>query len=330
MEPSRDDPADELRPEYDLSRLRGGVRGKYTRRMAHGAGYETTAGLLPGVENGKPTPDQIIAFHKQIWETLLPKFRRCVLPITASDGTNSSVLGTGTLFRVGGRSFLVSAHHVFTEAVKNDLGISIHDCLPETKTPALLLGGRVIFAPKYDVAVMELSPETVSGMPNRLFLSVHEADRANRRPEDGTYALFGFPSVQVTPHEERDLLVMPFGHISHRYAGFTNSFENYEPESHILIDGDRTRGARVDSGPQLLPSSLWGMSGCSIWQLYYPGLSTRYWTPEDAVIVGVQTGVDKNGTVFKGTRWRVVDQLIREAYPELAGPLDLHVPMSGT
>ncbi len=329
MEPSRDDPADDLRPEYDLTQLRGAVRGKYARRLAHGDGYETTAGTLPDARNAVLKPEEVLAFHQRMWSDLQPKFRRCVLPIQASDGSRSGVIGTGTLFRVAEKSFLVSAHHVFTQATTNDYGLSLHDLCPDSDAPPLPLVGRVVFSAAYDVAVMELSPEIVAGLPNRTFLSVHEADRMSRRPAGGVFALFGYPSVQVTPRENLDLLIMPLGHFSNRFIGPNESFEDFDPRSHLLVDGERN-GRQLDSTGRPLPGSLKGMSGCSIWHVYFPGLSLKHWTPDDVVIVGVQTGVYKNGTVIKGTRWSVVDQLIRKTYPELSGPLDLHIPMSGT
>ena len=47
---STKEPDDDLRPEYDLSRLKGGVRGKYFRRAIAGVKVRPTAmGSVPGL-----------------------------------------------------------------------------------------------------------------------------------------------------------------------------------------------------------------------------------------------------------------------------------------
>ncbi|HEY3789752.1 MAG TPA: hypothetical protein VGL71_12900, partial [Urbifossiella sp.] len=74
------------------------------------------------------------------------------------------------------------------------------------------------------------------------------------------------------------------------------------------------------------PASIKGMSGSSIWQVCYEGLSSKHWTIHDAVIVAVQTGIYREGEIVKGTRWWVVEKLIRHHYSELNGPLSLVVP----
>ena len=50
------EPNDELRPEYDLSKLRGGVRGKYFKRYQAGTNL---ALLAPDVRAAFPTDDAV-------------------------------------------------------------------------------------------------------------------------------------------------------------------------------------------------------------------------------------------------------------------------------
>lgn len=329
MEPSRDDPADDLRPEYDLRQLRGGVRGKYARKMAHGDGYEQTAGSPSPNGTGKLNHEQIRAFLQHVSDTLRPRFARCVVPISSFRTDKLEVFGTGTLFRVGGISFLVTASHVVERG--RDEGRDLAICDARAGAMALPLHGRISGHTTHDVAIIELPPELVAELPNRSFLSIHEADRNTRRPQNGTYCLHGFPAVYGNPNESRTkLIAVPFTSFHALYQGATNTFEAFDAAHHVLIDAAGGGEARLDTSPMQLPDRLNGMSGCSIWQVYYEGLSTKRWTPDDAVVVGVQTGVYKNGTVIRGTRWHVVDQVIRYAYPDLAGPLDLHIPMRGT
>jgi hypothetical protein len=329
MEPTRDDPADDLRPEYDLTQLRGGVRGKYARKMAHGDGYEQTAGGVSTNGTGKLGREEIRAFLDRVWQELKPRFNQCITPLGFARGGELGVFGTGTLFRVADLSLLVTASHVFERAKEEGRELAI--CDARQGAMAVPLVGRVSGHTAYDVAVFELAPETVAEIPNRSFMSVHQADRRNRRPARGTYCVCGFPEalagVEGAPTK---LTAIPHTEFATLYMGDTDSLLNYEPAFHILLDTPRGDGERLDTSPLPVPDRLHGMSGCSVWQVYYEGLSTKHWTPDDAVVVGVQTGVYRKGNIIKATRWHVVDQVIRHAYPELAGPLDLHIPMSGT
>jgi len=270
-----------------------------------------------------------------MWDELQPRLSSCTVPIGWTRGNEIGIYGTGTLVRVADVSFLVTAHHVLERARHEGYDLQVFDSPPGS--PALALCGLVSGSPEHDVVIIELEQETVAALPNRSYLSVHDADRHNRRPRQGIHVVYGYPASQAEPDDSRTKLYgVPFSVLGLAYTGSTNSFnseeasKNYDSNRHILIDGDPAD--RTSSAPNALPfpSSLNGMSGCSIWQAHYPGLSPKFWTPADAVIVGVQTGVRKNGTVIQGTRWWVVDRVIREAYPELAGPLDLHIPMSGT
>jgi hypothetical protein len=75
-----------------------------------------------------------------------------------------------------------------------------------------------------------------------------------------------------------------------------------------------------------LPQSLKGISGCSIWQAYYEGLPSKTWTVDDAVVVAVQTGTYRKGTVVRGTRWWLIEKVLEKNYPDLKAPLSLVTP----
>jgi hypothetical protein len=50
------------------------------------------------------------------------------------------------------------------------------------------------------------------------------------------------------------------------------------------------------------------------------------WVTDDARVVGVQTHVYPTTGIIRGTRWWVVDRIIRDNWPELAPALALEVP----
>jgi hypothetical protein len=332
MESSHEPDADDLRPEYDLSQLRGGVRGKYARRSrdgSHDEGYELTSAFPPNGPpvqgNGKLTPEEVDAFLARMTAALQPIFAKCVVPICGERGGVAVQCGTGTLFRVADVSFLVTASHVTENARERGYQLAVCDAAPGA--PGIPLYGRWHGHTNFDVAVWELPSDVVNELPNRMFLTVHHADRANRRPKNGVYYVHGYPDLLTNVNTaEQKVSLMPFTYAAGIYKGETSGLPDYDPQLHLLLDTNKEDVRRVDEGNAPIPSRFNGMSGCSIWQAYYEGLSSKHWTTNDAVVVAVQTGVYKGGTVVRGTRWWVVDQIIRHNYPELAGPLAITTP----
>lgn len=335
MEPSRREPddADDMRPEYDFSQMSGWVRGKYAGRRrhddSHGEGYELTSGLPPGEPhvqgNGKLTPEEVNAFLARMTAALQPIFAKCVVPICGERDGIAKLCGTGTLFRVADVSFLVTASHVTEQARELGYQLAICDAVPGA--PGIPLYGRRHGHANFDVVVWELPSEVVDELPNRSFLTVHHADRSNRRPTKGVYYVHGYPAQLADANEtEQKVSLLPFTYAAGICQGDISGLPNYDPQLHLLLDINKDGAHRADEGNAPIPSRFDGMSGCSIWQAYYEGLSSKHWTTNDAVVVAIQTGVYKEGTIVKGTRWWVVDQIIRHNYPELAGPLSLVVP----
>lgn len=328
MEPSRDPDGDDLRPEYDLSQLRGGVRGKYAgRRHKHRPddGYEQTAAVPIGESNGRLSPEERQTFLTRVRRELEPTLAGCTVPITAEKDGRVVQCGTGTLFRVADVSFLITASHVEEDATRGGYRLGIADAL--ARPPIVPLYGLARGHRELDVVVWELPPKIVAQLPNRKFLTVHHADRANRRPGKGIYLLCGFPECwSVTDYEYQKLSLTPFTQLTGAYEGDIQNLEGYEPRFHILLATPKDDARYLDGPDTGVPDRVHGMSGCSIWQVYYEGLSSRHWTQDDAVVVGVQTGVYRKGAVTKGTRWWVIDQIIRQGYPQLAGPLSLVTP----
>lgn len=339
MAPSRetDSADDDLRPEYDLSQLQGGVRGKYFRRKGTDRtpenDYEQTSASPSGEAakslNGQLSPREVEAFMARMETEMRPIWGRCVLPIWGGHPNGNSFVqcGTGTLLRVADVSFLVTASHVPGTAQQAGYDLYISDAPPKAKT--IPLYGRLSGQgdEKFDVAIWELPPDIVAALPNRSFLTVHHADRANRRATKGLYAVYGYPGCwSESDLAESRANVTPITYMTGLFDGDIAGLSNYDPEFHILLAAGKVGNRCVDGIQRNMPDKWNGISGCSIWQVYYEGLSSKLWTPDDAVVVAVQTGVYRGGTIIKGTRWWVVEQVIRMNYPNLADALSIVTP----
>jgi len=315
---------DEMREEYDLNALSNAVQGKYAHRMKAirknvSTDYEHTSSLSQSEQNKSN------ALKLTICEKMLPILERVVVPILRYRDDSLQMHGTGTLFRIADKSFLVTASHVLKHAIDNGYSLAISDFGDGVR--AVGLEGKNYSDNDEDIAVLELSQDVVSQIPNRRFLTIHHTDRNNDRPRNGEFMLCGYPIVlsktTTTDLGNRKMRSYPLTSFAGIYSGETSHLSDYDTQAHLLLSTPYEDAELLAEAEVPIPSRVHGMSGCSIWQVFYNGLSPEHWTTDDAVIVGIQTGVYTNGDVTKGTRWSIIFQFLRDKFPELRGPLSL-------
>jgi hypothetical protein len=204
------------------------------------------------------SPDKFLEFAERAGATLYPFFSQCVIPIYChNDETPLTQTGTGTLFRVADKSFLVTAHHVAGLMKSRQYQLHVTDSPPDS--PGIPLEGIVSAAPELDVAVWELGPPVVERLKNRTFLTVHNADRGKAPLPNGLYHVYGHPNCwsEWKPEQEK-IFTAPFFYGTGLYEGPTNTFEGYDPKIHVLLARPKVSAA-PDQPEQ--PGNLGGISG---------------------------------------------------------------------
>ena len=275
------------------------------------------------------SPEDTRDFINRMGSSLIPVFTKCVVPIYGEKEGEPVQCGTGTLFKVAGRSFLVSACHVTNLARDSATWKAIQLYITDSPqgSPGIALEGNLHSEPNLDLSIWELTPRVVAEVPNRQFLTVQHADRADLRVKRGWYYIHGYPNCWTDPQpEEKKIMIKAFTYGAILNDGDTSTFDGYKPELHVLLTLPKDNNIDSTGAETELPRSLKGISGCSIWQAYYEGLPSKTWTVDDAVVVAVQTGTYKKGTVVRGTRWWLIEQILAKKYPELQGPLSLVIP----
>jgi len=273
----------------------------------------------------KLLPDDAHAFIAKMDNELIPFFRKCVVPIYAEQYDSPVQCGTGTLLRVSNVSLLVTASHIADIRAIHHYQLYITDT-PQGSKP-VALEGDLHQERNLDVAVWRLADRVVAELPKRRFLTVHHGDRSRSRLGKGWYYVHGYPNCWSNPQpQDQKITVEPFTYGTILYDGPTGTFLKYDPESHVLLTAPKNDNVDTHGSEAKMPTSLEGISGCSLWQAYYEGLDSSSWIIDDATIVAVQTGTYRKGTVVKGTCWCFVNEIIRRAYPELEQPLSIITP----
>ena len=264
-------------------------------------------------------------FISHMAESMRPTFAASVLPIWSSHADLPIQVGTGTLLRVGDRRFLVTAEHVTALATQHDYPLYISDALPGAAN--LQLEGPLKKSKRFDVSVLELRADIVARLPNRVFLTTGSFERTEARPKDGWYIVHGYPhESSKVDNAQMKGTATSFTYGTHPYRGDTSNLENYDAEVHFLLAYSRQGADSVTGEIATGPSNLEGISGSSIWHTIYPGVKSSNWTPDDAKVVGVQTCLYRKSGAIRFTKWWVVNQIIRDSYPDLAYALDIWSP----
>jgi len=230
------------------------------------------------------------------------------LPIIATVQDTFCIIGTGTLFRIANRLFLVSAAHILDEFTPDRWAFPTG---PHTGT-IMTFGQAEFFRPNdesADVCIAELKDPNVIAVLERSgwrILSLHNVWLPDYSA-DRVY-LSGFPSVRAKFEQ---------GNLKGRLFVVPTSLHAQTPEATQYSADAVTKG--VDffmdykkpinelTGEDVSDVSIKGTSGCSIWGYRKIGWRRHgVWSPEASLcVIGVQSAFLKKD-YLRGKSWGVV------------------------
>jgi hypothetical protein len=252
--------------------------------------------------------------------------------ILIARGTSLHVFGSGTLLRIADESLLVTASHVIEKAGAQNLciiraGQTRKDDIVPLEAEAILSDSDGL-----DVAVLRLNPSVVADFANKDFLRLDRVCRDKEDLSEAMFAVIGFPEI-MSGIENGILKFTKFHHIAPAYEGDGFALDGFYPSVHFLVDADPSETRTNDGKPMEFrsrsgdaadfPRQLGGISGGSVWKLADgpKGLAKR--APGSARMVGVEIGIFSDTTCMLASRWSSVIGMLRNALPELCGPIDL-------
>lgn len=160
-----------------------------------------------------------------------------------------SQLGSGTLFQVADRHFLVTASHVIRLAHKHRKTIGI--AATGNDNLIAVAGNWMCSTPSegpgidphdpdnadaFDVAVHLLPDETVAKLRSMRFLRIGDVYFSDPGPK-AVYTLFGYPGVwsEPTRTSEERLIVKPLEFTTYAYDGDVAELRGFKPQLHLLL-----------------------------------------------------------------------------------------------
>ncbi len=251
------------------------------------------------------------------------------------------LLGTASLFEIGGYYFVVTAAHVINAAYQYDKTIGISDgCESFVSTH----GNWLCSMPRpgsledpLDIAIYRLPSRALERMKQISFLRCEDID-FREQSNTAVFSLLGFPGIWATPSQNVDekVSLTRLEYTTHAYGGSKESLIGYDSKYHLLLDSGVKDITHPDGSPAVIvtrdgrattiPRDLKGMSGCAVWAIGDLEVPLDQWRKRHPKAVAVQTGIYQGSEVIRATRWVAVTTLINEGFSELRPALRLWIP----
>jgi len=241
----------------------------------------------------------------------LPILREC-------DGGNFAVQGTGSVFRIADRYFLITAAHTLVDEDTNERYDPATFLFPdETRTGNLIVFGSMdLHWPKIeaaDIVVIELkNRETIDIITANWNVLTLESIGNHTQSEE--FALFGYLFEGARVNDRGDIFQKGLAFRSFKLehvpegATYDERFDVFfalpETADDAIIDPEK-KGSTEGKVPRLK-----GASGCSIWALIEP--DTAFWDPSVAMKVVAVQSTARPGDFFRGIDWEVARAILRD------------------
>jgi hypothetical protein len=236
--------------------------------------------------------------------------------------------GSGVLLRSADKHFVLSASHV-VEPSRNKYKIPMFiGAGPLGSAGIPLVGLRIMAAgDPYDLAVIELSPETSAAIATtHRFLNAAQCEFTRSYHPRQPFLIVGFPAaLSENDRDNKRLSIQPFAQVTWLYGSNSQNLPLYEEALHLLFEYP-LEGVDFEGKPVALPPPQ-GISGCGVWRIARPNLSPQEWAPNDFTMVAVEHCLWPDTRALMATRLEHSLSLIRTNHPELepAFALSLHV-----
>jgi len=222
---------------------------------------------------------------------------------TYQDGIK--VAGTGVLFRVAQRHFVLSAAHVLDYTFRH--GFLFHSLGPDSKLhPVEFIRRRSSKCPDsgrdddpLDISVAEFTPETASMLSaTHEFIGIEQIE-TELGPACGVIVL-GFPEVYSSVDEKGELNT---GYLSFATTPYQGPPEPGDERREILLyyHDDGLDLSAQDPSPLIKMPRPHGISGCGIWRISQPPVLPKDTSLSEYRLVGIQHTWLKNRQCLGGT-----------------------------
>jgi hypothetical protein len=259
----------------------------------------------------------------------------CTVPLVGRVDGKFGVVGSGVLFELGDKAFILTASHV-VEVVRGlaDRGVPVEIPTGEPGGPAIPLfelrthysvPGGGFREDLVDVAFVELPAKVARRLQEtKRFLHQTGLDLADRGQPDGWYAVHGYPEETLEQRDAEKAVILPALHLVTRvYRGQRGAIPTPRAQFDFSVDFVPKNSADLNGNPVSVPAPR-GVSGCGIWRFARGPADLSRWEPAMLKLVAVEHTWNRELQILRGTPvGHIFRQILQshEALGQLAGIL---------
>ena len=236
--------------------------------------------------------------------------RSASIPLIFKYGDIYFSAGTGTLFEISGRHFIITARHVFDRHDPTRLAYPEH---PD-QTVVRTVGISRLVKPdtdQIDVAVIEILEDVTKQKLTTgwKFLTLNNVAPATN---NGIFALMGYPS-ELSTQKEKWKPASGIIYFSNRMMLAPHGASNLNPDIDLFFEYDAV--VIKEGSEEVQAPDLTGTSGGAIWEL--GDLEGGIWAPGKVLkVVGVQSAQLKK-QYFRAVSWAAVASIFGQMEEDL-------------
>jgi hypothetical protein len=239
--------------------------------------------------------------------------RLLTVPVLINREDGPVILGTGTLFEIETKIFLVTAKHIFDD---EDCAKVAIPASPNDRTIAYLNDHKRYVPNDGDARELDICAIELRHAPLVDYVRGHwtclTLDDTTTPASEGRFIVCGYPSA-LSSHKANGLDIDVVTKILAFYTNRIPAPPNAEPPVDDAIDIFLRHGSvnrSVDGEPTSSPR-FHGVSGASIWQTLPK--SGGFWTPRSTLKVAGIQNANRYGEYLRATSWDSVGVLLRQA-----------------
>jgi hypothetical protein len=239
--------------------------------------------------------------------------RLLTVPVLINRENGPVVLGTGTLFEVETKIFLVTAKHIFDDEDCTKVAIPAS---PTDRTIAYLNDHKLHLPGDGNVRELDICAIELKHAPLVEYVRTHwtclTLDDTTTPASEGRFIVCGYP-VALSSHRaagrDIDVVTKILAFYTNRIPPPPNADPPVDDGIDIFLRHDFIN-RRID-GQQTPSPRFHGVSGASIWQTLPK--SGGFWTPRSTLKVAGIQNANRYGEYLRATSWDTVGVLLRQA-----------------
>ncbi|VTR94336.1 unnamed protein product [Gemmata massiliana] len=265
--------------------------------------------------------------------------RSCTVSFMLDDGERAWLVGSGILFEVATKAFILTASHVFQKQLSymyrhHTVFLSVGKPGVQPIKLDQVVGffsaseGNTAPTKSMDIAFMDLSEKTADALRAHMrFLHLSDVDISPKDKPRAIYLTYGYPNslVDEATAKSGSVRYAPLHLVSDAYRGDRGEVPGHKPDEEIVVNYDPKTSENHLGDSVELPDPR-GASGCGMWRMAYGIADFEKWDTAMMKLVAIEHIRNDKVHVLRGGRISYLVAELAARHPDLVAAIQLNFP----